>query len=186
MTQSALFGMDTAPTRLLPQHPGYRYDLTRWWATTDDTPGSPGTVSDQRLLWIMLNPSTATQTTDDPTISRCITYSRAWGFPGLTVVNLFALRATDPKDLDRAYDIGVDPVGPSNDLTITAHLYHAPKAVAAWGANAARFSERELRVKEILRGAPEKVHVLGLTKGGHPKHPLYLEGKLEPTPWNPA
>jgi hypothetical protein len=157
----------------------YRYSLTRWWGPGEDDDPGYGEVSRKRILWVMLNPSTATATEDDPTIRRCISFSKAWGFPGLTICNLFAWRATNPAGLREV----PDPVGGSNDYGVSVHADYAPKIVAAWGAEAARFPEREATVKSILSHSWEKLVVLGLTSGGHPKHPLYVAGVTQPEQW---
>src|SRR5262245_13227298 len=99
----------------------YRYALTRTW-------GDPKKV----VCWVMLNPSTADADQDDPTIRRCLGFSRAWGAGGLVVVNLFALRATDPDQLR----IAADPVGPDNDSHLSTAAF-GRLVVAAWGARGA-------------------------------------------------
>src|ERR1019366_767130 len=109
----------------------YRYDLTRSWS---DRP---------RVAWVMLNPSTANGTVDDPTIRRCLAFSKAWGFGGLTVVNLFALRSTDPK----ALLAHVDPCGPSNLQFIKGAIGGSALAVAAWGAH--KLPSERIRVEEV-------------------------------------
>lgn len=145
----------------------YRYRLTRQWAN-----GPTAT-------FIMLNPSTADALTDDPTIRRCLAYARAWDCGSLTVVNLYAWRATDPRQLWTVED----PVGPDND----SHLVEAAQAagrtgaplVAAWGANA-----KTDRIAQVLSltgmGA---LTALDVTTTGQPKHPLYLRADLTPKPW---
>lgn len=145
----------------------YRWTLYRRWAD-----GPP-------LTWIMLNPSTADAEQDDPTIRRCIGFSRSWGYGRMAVVNLYGYRATDPREL---WSVD-DPVGEDNDEWITAMAMGAVAnggiVVAAWGAHA-----RRQRVAEVL-GLPgmEQLHVLDLTKQSQPKHPLYLPGRLKPQPW---
>lgn len=146
----------------------YRYRLTRIWDEAT-----------QMLGFVMLNPSTADATTDDPTIRRCIGFARDWGFGGLAVANLYAFRATKPADMLAA----ADPVGPENDAHLTA-LFAAPSVglvIAAWGANA-----RADRVAEAaaLPGAIT-LNALGVTKDGAPRHPLYMPKTAEPTPWSP-
>lgn len=175
MMQPELFVEESVGPPLKP----YRYSLSRWWGPGEDDRPGYGEVSEQRILWVMLNPSTATDTEDDPTIRRCIGFSKRWGFPGLTVVNLFAARATNPALLREMSD----PIGPSNNYVISAHAVHAPRIVAAWGAEAGRYPDRERKVKDILRRWPRKVCVLGLTAAGYPKHPLYVPADTEPTDW---
>src|SRR5689334_18589152 len=108
----------------------YRYRLWRQW-----DPAKPA------VAFVMLNPSTADATTDDPTIRRCFGFAQGWGFGRLEVVNLFALRATDPRELARH----PDPVGPANDAHIAAALALTDQAVAAWGCGGA-LRERGARV----------------------------------------
>ena len=98
----------------------YRYRLTRRWETDDRA---------SMLRWIMLNPSTADASLDDPTIRRCMGFARAWGYGGIVVHNLYALRATDPRQL-RDHP---DPVGPVNDSYIAG--WRVP-TICAWGAHA--------------------------------------------------
>lgn len=116
---------------------------------------------------IGLNPSTADAARDDPTIRRCIGLARRWGFGGITVVNLFAFRATKPADLKTAFD----PVGPRNDSTIRKVIHGVP-VIAAWGTHGG-FGGRDRAVLKLLCGHP-RVFTMGLTKQGHPRHPLYV------------
>ena len=150
----------------------YRYVLWRGW-----NPPLPAAI------WVMLNPSTADESTDDPTIRRCLGFSRAWGCGEMQVINLYALRATDPRKLWESSD----PVGPLNDYHTTRLLRSAAEfgwpVIAAWGANA-----RAERVKQFLAIADAhgcRIHSLGLTKGGAPRHPLYLPASSAPTLWWP-
>ena len=144
----------------------YRYVLRRVWD------GGPGSVT-----FVMLNPSTADATLDDPTIRRCVGFAKSWGYGELRVVNLFALRATDPEKLRQA----VDPVGPDNDRQILETVAGSEQVVLAWGATiekwkrSMRLRERPSIVKTMLE--PYKPCCLGLTNGGHPKHPLYVPAK---------
>lgn len=141
----------------------YRYDLERWWDP------------DQRfLLWVMLNPSTADGVLDDPTIRRCVGFSKAWGFGGMFVVNLFALRATDPK----ALYTHPDPIGPENDEWIEESARKCDEAVMAWGATGARFMDRALHVHELIEFRHASM-CLGKTKDGHPRHPLYVASNTQ-------
>jgi hypothetical protein len=136
----------------------YRYTLRRQWAD-----------SGPRALWVMCNPSTADATQDDPTIRRCISFSKREGFAGLTVVNLYAWRATDPRELRTA----IDPIGCSNDVCIQGELAGASGVIVAWGRsveNARGWQNRAGLVADTLPGAM----CLGTTKAGHPRHPLML------------
>lgn len=149
----------------------YRYNLSRVW----DAEG-------RAVVFVMLNPSTADGTQDDPTIRRCVGFAKAWGYGGLVVVNLFALRATDPAELHRA----VDPIGPQNDEHISAACFQRA-AVCAWGVSVAKAKRPVLReragvVRNLLR-APElsvSLNYLKLTDDGHPMHPLYLRADCVP------
>ena len=117
----------------------------------------------------MLNPSTADASQDDPTIRRVRTFTKAAGYGGFVVVNLFAYRSTDPKAL-RGLVFGI-AVGPDNDEHIV-HECIGRSVVCAWGAN--RTWGREKRVLELLRAAAAEVLCLGLTKYGAPLHPLMI------------
>ena len=116
-------------------------------------------------LFVMINPSTADAELDDPTIRRCITFAQREGCSTLEVVNLYAYRSTDPKQLWQVFD----PVGPDNDCHIKVAVSRADIVIAAWGANAKR-----LRAKSVTRLIPDG-YALGFTKDGTPKHPLYLK-----------
>lgn len=121
----------------------------------------------RRVLFIMLNPSTADETADDPTIRRCATFARSWGYGRLEVCNLFAYRATDPRQLRR---VG-DPVGPLNDAMIARAMRRVECVVVAWGVEGAR-SRRADVVMGLLRSST--VYCVGTTRDGFPRHPLYV------------
>lgn len=142
----------------------YRYTLERSWE------GGAG-----RVLWIMLNPSTADAEVDDPTIRRCIAFSRTWGYATLEVVNLFAWRATDPRELLDA----PDPIGPENDRHILEAAARAQVIVGAWG-NRGTLRGRADAVFELV--SIKRVKCLALTATCQPQHPLYLRGDLVPVP----
>lgn len=144
----------------------YRYLLCRRWA---DTPVA---------VFVMLNPSTADETTNDPTVERCERRARAAGFGGLTVVNIFALRSTDPGAL-YAHD---DPIGPENDCHIRSACRDAGLVVCAWGTHGALTSRGE-NVRKMLTADGVALHHLGLNKGGTPKHPLYVGYGVKPQRW---
>jgi hypothetical protein len=135
----------------------YRYWLSREWDA--DLP---------RACWVLLNPSTADAVEDDPTIRRCVSFARGWGCGSIVVVNLFALRATDPRQLKQA----IDPVGPENDGTIF-HQAYGRMIVAGWGAHGGLHG-RDRKVMELLKGAHQRPMCLGTTKDGSPRHPLYV------------
>jgi hypothetical protein len=148
----------------------YRYALTRRWSPT-----GPLTV------FVMLNPSTADAFTTDPTIRRCIGFARRWNTAGILVVNVFGLRATDPRALQNH----PDPVGPDNDAVITAALTAEPGehavAVAAWGTHPAA-NPRIPQIRQLLAPHGLPLMCLGVTQAGHPRHPLYLPGATPLTP----
>lgn len=134
------------------------------------------------VAFIGLNPSTADELRPDPTVRRCIGYAKAWGYGGLIMLNLFAFRATDPRDM-KAQD---DPVGPANDeMLINVVMFDVQDnggiVVAAWGAHGT-WKNRAAGVRAMFE-EDGILHYLKLTKDGHPGHPLYLKGDLKPTRW---
>ena len=149
----------------------YRYSLTRIVAPL---------TGEGTCTFVMLNPSTADGEQDDPTIRRCIGFARAWGFERLKVVNLYAYRATDPRDLWAVdpYPPYVTQIGPENDCTISKVIGGSDLVVCAWGAGS-RSPSREGQVLDLI-GAP---HCLGLTKYGAPRHPLYVKADALPQPF---
>lgn len=133
----------------------YRYRLWRRWGT------SPTAV------WLMLNPSTADATTDDPTIRKCIGFARKWGYGGIEVINLYAYRATDPKELKTV----PDPGGPGNYAAIS-RVAAGRMVVCGWGRNAVR--GHVWRVLQTLRDAKADIRALKINADGSPMHPLYV------------
>ena len=151
----------------------YRYLLTWRW-------------SEEPLLvaW-MLNPSTATHEKLDPTIAGLVSRARAWGMGGVRVINLFAFRATDPKDMKAA----ADPVGPDNDA-ITADVLHSATilgdtVICGWGAHG-NHRGRDADAIEIARGHGVALHCLDANRDGSPKHPLYIKRDMKPRVWLPG
>ncbi|MBV2360182.1 DUF1643 domain-containing protein [Thalassococcus sp. CAU 1522] len=142
----------------------YRYGLERRWA------------AGRGLLCIMLNPSTATEAANDPTIERCQRRAVALGFGAVRIANLFGFRATRPADLKRA----ADPVGPANDALLAQWTAEADMVLAAWGVHGA-LAGRGRRVAAALRG---DVRHLGLTRDGFPRHPLYVSYDVQPQAWS--
>lgn len=155
----------------------YRWSLwRRWWSTPP-------------LVFVMLNPSTADASKDDPTIRRCLSFATREGRGGLLVVNLFAFRTKDPDILDGALGLGENVIGDRNDGAIAAALEISGVAVvAAWG----RPTRRHLREAAGIRG--EKIaaaarargvtlQCLGMTNDGWPRHPLYLRADSPLTTW---
>lgn len=148
----------------------YRYTLSRVWDEAGD-----------RALFMMLNPSTADASVDDPTIRSCRRLSKVFGCGGFVAVNLFAWRATEVADLVAAHRLGDDVVGPLNDDAIAHAAPSARVIVAAWGANAARdfVRERAEQVLTTILPARRTVYCLAHTRGGHPLHPLFASSDLE-------
>lgn len=152
----------------------YRYTLRR--------PGlgdmlSPGVGA---CAFLLLNPSTADEHADDPTIRRCIAFARSWGFAELDIINVYGLRSTDPKGLWKV----ADPVGEGNDAAIAGVLARAERVICGWGKNAR--PDRVRRVAELLARGRAQVLALKVNGDGSPQHPLYIPGATEPMPWSPA
>ncbi|MBV0913362.1 DUF1643 domain-containing protein [Anianabacter salinae] len=145
----------------------YRYLLTRVW----DEGG-------KRALFVMLNPSTATEVQNDPTVERCERRARTLGFGAFRVTNIFAWRDTDPKKMRAA----ADPVGPENDAAIAESCGWADQIICGWGAHGAHL-DRGRAVESLLRRTGRPLYHLGLTKAGQPKHPLYIGYDRQPEPW---
>lgn len=141
----------------------YRYALWREWPDGDGY-----------AMFVGLNPSTADETRDDPTIRRCIAFAKAWGYAALCMTNLFAFRATDPKVMMAAGD----PVGPENDAHLALLAREAGVVVAAWGTHGTH-----KRRADAVRSLLPALHCLATTKDGHPGHPLYLKSTLTPAPF---
>ena len=150
----------------------HRYQLYRRLADTGEAERTPA-------LFLMLNPSTATHTEDDPTIRRCVRFARDWGHGHLYVANLFSLRSTDPRALRTdAYAEG----DPENRHYITVLAMRSALVVCAWGAHGS-LRGRSTTIVDMLTAANVDLWTLGLTQGGQPKHPLYLSATLEPKRW---
>lgn len=144
----------------------YRYHLSQIW----DDKKPP-------MLWLMLNPSTADEVQNDPTVERCERRARMWGYGGSEVFNIFAYRATDPKDM-RAHR---DPIGPDNDEWIRKFARRSVRSigVCGWGEHGAHLG-RGKAVMKILQEESAIVHALKVNASGHPKHPLYVAYKAKP------
>lgn len=137
----------------------YRYTLTRTWD-----------ANKKRVAFIGLNPSTATELKNDPTVTRIINYAKKWNFGSATILNLFAFRATFPDDLKKCSE----PIGPENDKWILHELKNADKIVACWG-NHGKFMNRSQEVLKFLKN----FYHFGLTKMEEPRHVLYLRRDAE-------
>jgi|CXWL01.1.fsa_nt_gi hypothetical protein len=148
----------------------WRYWLLRRW----DAAMNP-------LVVIGLNPSTADETQDDPTIRRCVRFAELWGCGGLLMLNLFAFRATDPK----ALAIAADPIGPMNDEAL-ARESDGRVVLCAWGRSGGpATAARAKAVAGRLLALDRKLYCLARNKDGSPKHPLYMRGDALPQPWSP-
>ena len=141
----------------------YRYALWRTWDKTKPI-----------VLFIGLNPSTADEKNNDPTITRCINFAASWGYGGVRVANLFAYRATQPAVMKNASD----PIGHDNDGWITKLAEEADLVVAAWG-NDGCYLNRSATVRESIT----KLHCLNVNKSGEPSHPLYQRADTMPIPY---
>jgi len=147
----------------------YRYRLWRTWGDT-----APA-------VFVMLNPSTADEVENDPTVERCERRARAMGFGGLRVANIFALRSTDPS----ALYTNDDPVGPENDAAILESLAGAGLVVCAWGGHG-NLNQRGQAVLNLIRSVGIVPHYLKLNNDGTPKHPLYVGYDVKPKAWEVA
>jgi hypothetical protein len=143
----------------------YRYRLERQWDP-----------SKEAVCFLMLNPSTADAHSTDPTLRRCIVFAKSWGYGGLVIGNLFALRSPKPRLI---YGCG-DPVGPENDLYLRKMSESCERIVCGWGRHGA-YHDRASDVCRMLETS--KLYALQVTAGGQPSHPLYISGKAEPRPF---
>lgn len=154
----------------------YRYWLCRYLAAQPKS--ADGWT---RILWVMLNPSTADCTVNDPTIKQCMAFSTLWGFDAMDVVNLYALRSTDPRGLDAV----PEPVriGRDNDTWTVKKAADANMIVCAWGANKHAPPRARYVVNDLLRPFMP-LFCLGQTVKGMPWHPLYRPHDLQPKTWS--
>jgi hypothetical protein len=143
----------------------YRYRLWRVWD-----------INKSSVLFIMLNPSTADENVLDPTVRRCLGYAMKWGYGRIDICNLFALRATNPKELYKSDD----PIGPDNNRYIVETANECDKTILAWG-NHGELDDRYIDVIELLK---DTAFILAKTKSLQPAHPLYLKGDLLPVRWD--
>jgi hypothetical protein len=160
--------IDPNATAILSPCGTYRYRLTRG--------------PEPRLPIVMLNPSTADASQDDPTIRRCMGFARRQGYAGITVCNLFALRSKDPKAL-RPHK---DPFGPENDLYLAELVRSAPpqrEVLCAWGRHGHLFGA-DVHASLILHKAGAFLVCLGVTKEGLPRHPLMVAGDTPFEDWS--
>ncbi|WP_435139803.1 DUF1643 domain-containing protein [Pseudopelagicola sp. nBUS_19] len=158
---------DVASSAVYSNCEKYRYSLTRIW-----------NIKKPRLLFIMLNPSKATERENDPTIQRCERRAQTLDFGGFRAVNIFGLRETNPSVLRKHKN----PEGIDNDTITSESCIWADTIIAAWGAHGDHLG-RGYKMRDFLRAAGHPVHHLGLTKHGHPRHPLYIAYHEQPKPW---
>ena len=140
----------------------YRFALWRTW-----------NADLKSVMFVGLNPSTADESRDDPTLVRCINYAKSWGYGGVCMANLFAFRATLPADLKTAKA----PVGRQNDRWLVRLASESGLLIAAWG-NDGLYLDRASQVRRLL----PKMHCLAINKTGEPAHPLYQKAGLQPLP----
>lgn len=145
----------------------YRYSLSRIWAPEG-----------RRVMFVMLNPSTASEVQNDPTVERCERRARTLGFGGFRVTNIFAWRATDPKNMRAA----VNPIGADNDAVLSEGTEWADDVIAAWGVHGAHLNRGPQVAQRFINAGLNLFH-LGLSKQGHPRHPLYLPYRQQPIKW---
>lgn len=147
----------------------YRYRLAQIW----DEKTAP-------LYWLMLNPSTADEQRNDPTVEGCERRARKWGYGGCVIFNIFAYRATEPKNLK----LHADPIGVENDkwMKKLARLSRENDVIAAWGAHGV-YQNRSQNVCDIFRSKKGRLSALQINKSGEPRHPLYIPRVLKPQPF---
>ena len=138
----------------------YRYTLWRFWDK-----------SKPKIMFLGLNPSTADEINNDPTVTRCINYSKLWGYGGMYMMNIFAYRTTYPVELKKVkYPIGID-----NDLWLLDISKKVDKCIGAWG-NDGKFLNRYKTICEII----PRLYCLKINNSGQPSHPLYLKSDITP------
>ena len=162
--QETLF--DSGKKAIISDCGNYRYQLHRVWDN-----------SKPKVLFLMLNPSTADEKEDDPTIRRCIAFSKSWGYGGLLVGNLFAFRATNPKIITKIND----PIGSLNICHLAEMSNNVQSIICAWGnSSIVSCLMKKFPNYMPLLAVNKKLHYLELSNDGTPKHPLYLKGDLKP------
>lgn len=166
ITRSHIKG-DAPSTAVYSDCEKYRYSLSRTWE-----PSGP------KVMFVMLNPSKATEIDNDPTVERCERRARALGYGAFRVTNIFAWRETNPKLMRCA----TDPIGPDNDEILRQGVAWADSVVAAWGTHGAHLG-RGSQVAHMMRTWDASLYHLGLSKAGHPKHPLYIPYLQLPIAW---
>ncbi len=149
----------------------YRYSLWRRWRADACMSGMAAFVG--------LNPSKADETQDDPTTRRCIGFAQSWGFGGMVILNIFAIRATDPQEMKQARC----PIGELNDEALTRIADSCGLVVCCWGSHGDHLGRGAVVLGLLRRQCGTAVWHLGLTKKGHPRHPLYLRSSTQRIRW---
>ena len=144
----------------------WRYSLWRRWEDCELT---------RMCVFCCLNPSTADENDDDPTVTRCINFSKSWGYSGFVMTNIFAYRETDPKKMA----IAADPIGPENDEALEFFASYAGEFILAWGNHGGHLYRSDVVLDMIDEIGRPKL-CLKKTQDGQPWHPLYLSGVLTP------
>ena len=158
--------IDTGRVAIFSPDRKYRYYLEQIWNKDKPLVG-----------FLMLNPSTADEFKNDPTVQRCVNFVKDWGYGGLAVCNIFAYRSTDPSEL---YNLE-DPIGPENDAYIDAMFNKVEFVIGAWGAHGKHLG----RGDSIMDKYRDSLYALSMTKNKQPGHPLYLKSDLLPQPMTP-
>lgn len=160
--------MEVIKTATIDETGQYRYQLGRCWVHSHPL----------LLVVVMLNPSTADADQDDRTVKRCVEFAKSWGYGAIRVVNLFALRATDPRELKEH----PDPVGPDNDRYLR-RATTGEQVLCAWGNHGSLFG-RALQVLEMMKTqSTSEFWRFAVTSKGMPKHPLYVRKDTVPEIW---
>lgn len=155
----------------------YRYLLWRRWSL--DPYGAAQAPSKLFIQFIALNPSTADETKDDPTVRRCIGFAKLWGFSAMCMTNIFAWRDTDPRLMKKA----TEPVGIENTDWLCRVAQEATMVVCCWGNHGQHLQRSERLLERFKKLNIGKLHHLGMTGVMQPKHPLYLSNAVTPVPW---
>lgn len=162
----------------------WRYTLWRTWqqqgAQADLFAAGLNQRRDEYLMIVGLNPSTADERVDDPTIRRCINFARKYGFGGLCMTNLFGWRATDPKSMMKWSIMGHDVIGKDNDHWLAESARNAGLIICAWGNDGPFLGRAKAVIALLQQHVRGPLHCFRKTGAGEPEHPLYLPGDLEP------
>lgn len=161
----------------------YRYALWRRFEQPYEmlTEYSPTTMRDGYVMFIGLNPSTADENKDDPTLRRCIDFAKRWGYCELCMTNLFGFRATQPRDMLKT----ANPIGADNDITLLRVAKEAAMILCAWGGEG-KFGGRDEVVADMLTrpyAGQKDLMALRLISDGSPEHPLYIPAETKPIIW---